>query len=87
MDNDIVKIELSSKQGGKLRIRGEGSSGWYTEIQKTEYDGPDLVFYIDPTLLKELISKHNECLLNAEHMKMISGKFTFVTCLGTVEED
>jgi len=78
VDNNTVEVTLAD---GKLRIKGEGVSGWYTEPKKITYSGPRLKFNVAPQMLIDLIKKHNECVINAEKLKCDTGKFVYVACL------
>ena len=80
-DNVIVNIKK-----GKFKITGKGTSGWFTEIKKSKYDGESLKFTIPPKLLVELVQHHNECEVSSDRLKVSGGKFTYVTVLGTLEE-
>ena len=70
---------------GKIRIKGEGTSGYYTEIKRSKYEGPDLRFTIPAKLLAELVQKHNECIVSNERLQVKGKKFTYVTVLGVVD--
>jgi hypothetical protein len=77
-ENNQVTIEL---RPGKLRVTGEGSSGWYKEIKKLKYNGDPMMFKVAPELLNELIKRHNECEITKEALKVDTGKFVYVTSL------
>lgn len=82
-DENQVTVEL---RPGKLRVKGVGVSGWYSEIKSLKYDGPALTFMIGPKLLIELTKRYNECEITEEKLKVNGGKFIYVTSLGQVEE-
>jgi hypothetical protein len=82
-DNNLVIIELKQ---GKLRIRGEGASGRAWEIKKVAYDGPSLKFLIEPKLLMEITSKHTDCEISDQALKITGERFVYVTCLGNPDE-
>lgn len=82
-DDNQVRIEL---RPGKLRIRGQGASGWYQEQKKINYKGPALAFLIAPELLIEITKKHNDCLISSTALMVDSGRFQYVSCLGAIEE-
>lgn len=84
VDDDQVLVEL---RPGKLRIKGIGVSGWYREIKKLKYDGPELSFRIPPALLMDLCNRHNDCEINEDILKVDGGKFVYVTSLGVAEEE
>lgn len=82
-DNNLVRIEM---RPGKLRIKGVGASGWYSEIKQVKYKGPPISFLISPTLLSEIIKKHNECEIDGSKLRVDGGKWIYVTSLGSPEE-
>jgi DNA polymerase III sliding clamp (beta) subunit (PCNA family) len=84
LDTDLILVELKS---GKLRIRGEGSNGWFTEVRKVTYSGNDLSFRIAPKLLIQLCNQHDECELNENLIKVQFDNFTYVTSLNIVEKN
>lgn len=51
---DLVQINL---EHGKLHIVGEGANGWYKEVEKLEYAGPDLKFSISPHMLSVIFKR------------------------------
>lgn len=83
VDSNQVRIDLRK---GKLRIKGVGNSGWYAEVKKLRYDGPDLAFQIGPKLLKELTRKHTECEITEGRLKVDGGKWMYVTALEVVKD-
>lgn len=84
VDENQVLVEL---RPGKLRVKGQGISGWYREIKKLKYDGPALSFQIEPALLMDLCNRHNECEVTADMLKVNGGKFIYVTSLGVAEKE
>lgn len=85
-DNNQVTVDLSPKNGGQLRITGQGASGWYKETKKLKYTGEPMRFRIAPKLLMEISKRHNECEIAADRLKIDGGKFTYVTCLGKADD-
>jgi len=79
MDSNYIKVQL---RPGKLKIRGEGISGWYSETKKIAYKGKPLEFLIPPSLLVELTKRHNECEVSNERLKVNGGQWVYVTILG-----
>lgn len=67
---------------GKFRIRGEGTSGWFTEFSKTNYKGSPISFLIAPDLLVNIMSQTNKCEVGDRRLRVQLGKFTYVTALG-----
>lgn len=78
-DDNQVTVDLMP---GKLRIRGTGSQGWYEERRKVDYDGTDLSFLIAPSLLIDLVAKHNEAVITTGKLRVDGGgKWRYVACL------
>ena len=84
IDDDKILVELKA---GKLRIKGEGNSGWFTEIHTVDYTGDDLRFRIAPKMLIDISSKYDECKLNSKLMKVDGGDFTYVTLLSVADNE
>lgn len=85
-DNNQVLVELSPEKGGRLRVHGEGVSGWYKEAKKLKYTGKPLKFRIDPKLLIEITERHNDCEISSKHLIVNGGRFKYCTCLGKADE-
>lgn len=83
-ENDQVFVELVP---GKLRIKGQGASGWYQEVKNLTYDGGNMSFFISPKLLIELTKKHNQCAISSDRLLVNGGKFVYVTVLGREEDE
>lgn len=81
-DNHYVQVEL---RPGKLRIRGEGSLGWYSEVTRIKYNGEALQFHISPKLLVQLAERHNEVLVSENRLKVDGGKYVYLTVVGKVK--
>lgn len=77
-DSNSVAVELVS---GKLKVKGSGSLGWYSESKKIKYAGPQLTFLISPKMLSEIVQRHSVCELANNCLKVSGGKFSFVTLL------
>lgn len=83
-DDNKVLVDLTK---GKLKLRGEGVMGWYSEPKKVQYDGPSMKFRIAPSLLRELTKKYNECEIGDEKLKVDGGRFVYVACLNAENDD
>lgn len=83
-DNNLVSVVLKP---GKLRIKGEGVSGWFSETKKIKYKGSPLEFMIAPKLLVEITKRHNDCEISADKLKVNGGKFVYVSLLGNPEDE
>jgi hypothetical protein len=82
-DADNVTIEL---RGGKLRITGRGSGGWFQEQKSIKYNGQPLMFTIAPKMLMELAKRHNECEVTTTRLRVDGGRYVYMTCLGNAED-
>ena len=83
MDNpydDQIQITISRN---KLRLKGTGENGWYSETKKLEYDGPKIQFRIAPKLLKEITKRQHDCEITRDRLKIDGGTFIYVTALNT----
>lgn len=83
IDENQVLVELKP---GKVRIKGQGISGWYKEEKKIAYDGQPMSFMISPKLLSQLTTKHNECVLGKGRLMVDGGKYIYVTVLRKTPE-
>lgn len=74
---------------GRIRIVGEGLSGWFREFKKVTYDGPPMEFLIAPELLKHISEKYDDAQLTEGRLKVIGGGWEYCTVLGRpkAEED
>lgn len=82
-DNNLVIITVKD---GRVKIESLSESGGYEARKKAKFKGDDLTFTIPPTLLKELVARHNECLLTATRLKVDGGRWCYVTALGNPED-
>lgn len=76
--NDRIQVHLKA---GRIRVRGEGTSGWYVEDKKIAYDGEEMKFLISPGLLTELTKKHEECTIIPGRLQVKGERYTYVACL------
>jgi DNA polymerase III sliding clamp (beta) subunit (PCNA family) len=80
-ENDQVFVKMKD---GKLLIRGEGASGKFEEQKSVKFAG-DISFLISPKLLVEITKRTNECVVGQGRLKIDTGRFLYVSCLGAVE--
>ncbi len=59
-DENMIEVTLKK---GRVTIKGLGVQGWYQGRKECAYDGPPITFGIPPKILKELSTKHNECIV------------------------
>ena len=81
-EENTILIELIK---GKLRLTGEGTLGWYSEIKAVDYTGPGLKFRASPSLMLKLLKRNKNCQVTESRLKAESERFVFVTCLGKVK--
>lgn len=77
-EGNLITIDLKP---GKLKIRGEGVSGWYSETKKVKYDGKPLLFMVSPVILGELVKSHSQVFIAPGALKVDGGAFAIVICL------
>uniref|UniRef100_A0A6M3IQV9 DNA polymerase n=1 Tax=viral metagenome TaxID=1070528 RepID=A0A6M3IQV9_9ZZZZ len=93
VDQNQVSVELGR---GRVRVKGESTSGWYSETRKMKESVQSVKFMIDPKLLKEIV-KHPTCEIQEGkagtddkptigRLKVVTELFEYVTCLGSVEK-
>lgn len=80
-DNSEENFVTVSLVGERLKLRGEGACGWYEELKKVKYTGPDLEFVLSPKLLIQVTRDHNNFEIMEGRLCVRSGKFAYVTCL------
>ncbi len=71
---------------GKIKVRGQGVTGWYQETRKVKYDGPPIEFLISPKILGDLVKKHSTVVITQERLKVEAGNYTFVSCLAVPDD-
>lgn len=75
---NYVSVDLSP---GKLRVKGQGLMGWYSETSKIAYQGQKLSFYTSPEMLSGLVKRHQECVVTEDKLKVSNPKFIYVLAL------
>jgi hypothetical protein len=84
-DNNQVLVEL---RPGKMKVKGVGTYGWYSEVKKLPgYKGATLSFLVRPQLLVEITKRHTECEVSSEYLRVDGGRFVYVACLSQAEAD
>lgn len=81
-ENDEVLVEL---KGERLRIKGQGLSGWYSEVKKLNYTGPPFSFLVAPDMLAQLVKNYSECLIAPGRLRVNAAEYTYITCLSQPE--
>jgi hypothetical protein len=75
---DNVRVSL---RPGRVRVRGEGTGGWYLEVCKIDYTGPDMEFMISPDILKDVIARRQTCVLGRRCLAVNGGGYFYTTVL------
>ena len=78
----LVCVSLNSE---RLKLVGEGLTGWYKEFKKVVYNGPPLEFAIAPSLLKRICDTYSEAVINENRLKVTGDEapsWEYVTVLG-----
>ncbi len=83
-DNKQISIELLP---GKVRVKGQGVSGWFSDAKKINYNGPRIKFLIAPDLLINLVKKHNDCEVSANSLRVVSDAYIYMSWLYKPEEE
>lgn len=81
------KLLILTLDAGRAVIAAVGVSGMYMRRMKLKYTGPKVMFSIPPRLLKEVTEKYNEGQLSGDKLIINGGRFTYVSCLGAVDEE
>jgi len=77
IEDKSIEVHL---RPGAMKIKGEGASGWFSEIKHIQYEGHNISFRIAPKLLVDL-AKNNQCEITEGRLKVKQGKMQYVTCL------
>lgn len=72
---------------GRIRIKGEGLSGWYKEEKRVNYEGPPMEFLIAPELLKHISANYSDAQLTDNKLKVVGGGWEYVTVLGQKQDE
>ena len=83
-DANLVRVEM---RPGRLRMRADGVSGWFSASRKLQYDGRPLEFCCPPQLLIDLVKRANECLVAEDRLWVQAASYTWMSCLHVPEQD
>ena len=75
----LLKVSLKDE---RVRITGEGLTGWYKEVKKVTYKGPPMEFMIAPELLKHISEKYSDAQLTEDKLKVEGERWKYCTVLG-----
>lgn len=65
----------------RIKVKGEGPAGEFTEIRKAAYKGREMQFLINAKILQDVVSKHNECTVSEDRLLIDGGSWKYVTAL------
>lgn len=82
-----VRLVMVGLEDGMATIVGQGNGGWHRESKVVRYRGPSITFSIAPKMLKEIVEKHEECVVSATKLKASGGRYTYVSVLSRPEEE
>ena len=81
-----LDLAVVSIKNGKIYVTSTADTGGYRGRNKAKFKGEDMEFTIPPTLLKELVHRHNEAILAPGRLKVDGGNWCYVTALGNPED-
>jgi len=73
-----------SLRKGKIRLAGQGLTGWYREVKEVTYEGPEIDFVIRPQLLQHISENYAEATISDRKLKAEGANWVYVTVLGIV---
>ncbi len=79
-----VTISLSANL---LRVTNRKDEGWFREVRKCKYDGPEMTFSIHPTFLKDLFKRTRKAIINDNQIKIKVDNIHFTAILETKEKE
>lgn len=82
-ENNHVFVDVKP---GKVRVKGQGTNGWYSESKKVKYSGQPISFFVSPSLLMELVDRHTTFEISASQLKADGGSFKVALNLGQEEK-
>jgi len=78
-DDPYVRVQLEDRQ---FVMEARKDVGWYRETRKIKYDGPDMIFDVQPVFLTEILQRARTVLIIPEvKMKMEAEGIQFVVAL------
>ena len=77
-DTPLVRVAMG---GEKLKLTARKDGGWFEEIKRVKYDGPDLAFEVNPKFLVDALAKTNKVKIGDGKLKLELDKIQFVVCL------
>lgn len=84
-DKAKARVRVAMR-GRRMEIVGAGTQGESRSYLDAGYDGPPLEFDISPTLLEEIVKKHNECEIDQTRLFVRGDCWMYVAALFQTEE-
>lgn len=86
-DKEANRVRVRLK-GGKLILKAEGVSGKYREwTNKIKYKGDPVDFFISPTLLNQIIDKHDKAEITSNRLAVKGENYMYVSYLAPVRKE
>jgi len=82
-DDGRLLVEIRS---GRIKVFGQGVSGFAEEFKDAAYEGPDLKFLIAPKILTRIVEKGQEIIIGPTRIMIDGGSHRYVTALAPPEE-
>lgn len=74
------EMEIKIKDN-KLLVHGNNDYGWFKEQASVQFNGDAASFWIAPKLLKNILSRSNECILGSEKIRFSEEDWEYVAVL------
>ena len=77
-NRDEILIKLSK---GRIYFEGTSDGVWYEEKGRVSYEGPDISFYIDPSICQNLSKEAKSTIITENRIKVQTDDYTYVAVL------
>ena len=74
------QVTIALKEG-LLKVTSRKDQGWFREVNKVKYHGPEMSFSIHPSFLKELVNKTRKVVISDRQIKVEVDNVHFVAAL------
>lgn len=82
-ENELEEEALISFEKGKLKVRGQGPTGWLEEELDIKYKGKKVTISVNPHFLQAILPKVTECVLAEGSMKFEGEDWVHLVALFT----
>lgn len=83
-ENGDISVKLAD---GRIHIKGEGVSGWYSEAPKIKYVGKPMEFWISPKLLAVIAERYSECYVGENRLVVKGKKWKYAVSFSDPKKD